>query len=217
YRMEQWHPDAMLYAVDFRQKLHFEHLFTIARRWGYDQVELQHISFGSVLGKDGKPLKTREGGTVELGALLDEAVKRADEAYRKSCEDRRAHGHDVPDLSPEEHQQVVEAVGLGAVKYADLSQNRTSDYTFDWDKMLAMDGNTAAYMQYAYARNRNICRKGNADLDSFRTSPPAVTLEQPQERALAVQLLRLEDALRTAAAEYKPNAITSYLWDLAKS
>src|SRR5262249_6734984 len=126
YRIEQWHPDAMLYAVDFRQSLHFKHLFEIARRWGYDQMELTHISFGSVLGKDGKPLKTREGGTVELGALLDESVVRAEQAYQKSCEERRAHGHDVPQLTPEEFCQVVEAVGLGAVKYADLSQNRTS-------------------------------------------------------------------------------------------
>src|SRR5262249_7048589 len=98
-----------------------------------------------------------------------------------------------------------------------LSQNRTSDYTFDWDKMLAMEGNTAAYMQYAYARNRSIFRKGGEEVERFRKSPPAVLLEKPQERALAVQLLRFEDALRTAAAEYKPNAITSYLWDLAKS
>jgi arginyl-tRNA synthetase len=217
YRMEQWHPNAMLYAVDFRQKLHFEHLFSIARRWGYDQVELQHISFGSVLGKDGKPLKTREGGTVELGALLDEAVKRAEEAYLQSYRDRQAHGHDVAQLSPEEIHEIAGRVGIGAVKYADLSQNRTSDYTFDWDKMLAMDGNTAAYMQYAYARIRSIFRKGDTDAGRFRTSPPAVSLDQPQERALAVQLLRFEDALRVAAAEYKPNLITAYLWDLAKA
>jgi arginyl-tRNA synthetase len=217
YRMEHWHPDAMLYAVDFRQKLHFEHLFAIARRWGYDQVELQHISFGSVLGKDGKPLKTREGGTVELEALLDEAVKRAEEAYLESYRERQAHGHDVAQLGSEEMRAIAERVGLGAVKYADLSQNRTSDYTFDWDKMLAMDGNTAAYMQYAYARIRSIFRKGEADAERLRISSPVVSLDQPQERALAVQLLRFEDALRTAATEYKPNVITAYLWELAKA
>jgi arginyl-tRNA synthetase len=217
YRMEHWHPDAMLYAVDFRQKLHFEHLFTIARRWGFDQFELQHISFGSVLGKDGKPLKTREGGTVELGALLDEAVKRAEEAYLQSYQDRQTHGHDVAQLGPDEVHSIAERVGIGAVKYADLSQNRTSDYTFDWEKMLAMDGNTAAYMQYAYARIRSIFRKGNADAERMRSVSPAVSLDQPQERALAVQLLRFEDALRSAAAEYKPNLITAYLWELAKA
>jgi arginyl-tRNA synthetase len=217
YRMEHWHPDAMLYAVDFRQKLHFEHLFEIARRWGYAKVELQHVSFGSVLGKDGKPLKTREGGTVELGSLLDEAVKRAEAAYLESSQERQSHGHDVAQLSPEEIHAIAECVGLGAVKYADLSQNRTSDYTFDWDKMLAMDGNTAAYMQYAYARIRSIFRKGEFKPERFRSSPPDLTLEKPQERALAVQLLRLQDALRSAAAEYKPNLITAYLWELAKA
>jgi arginyl-tRNA synthetase len=217
YRTDKWHPDAMLYAVDFRQKLILKQLFDAARRWGYNKVELQHISFGSVLGKDGKPLKTREGEVVELEALLDEAVNRAATVYAKSCTDRKAHGHDVPDLGPDEHQQVVEAVGLGAVKYADLSQNRTSDYVFDWDKMLAMEGNTAAYMQYAYARNRSIFRKGGEDVTRFRAVPPAVSLAMPPERALAVQLLRFEDALRGAAAEYKPNLVTAYLWDLAKS
>src|SRR5262249_11299123 len=178
---------------------------------------LQHIAFGSVLGKDGKPFKTREGGTVELGALLDEAVNRAEEAYRKSREERQALGHDVPAFSAAEYQQVVETVGLGAVKYADLAQNRTSDYTFDFDKMLAMEGNTATYMQYAYARNRSIFRKGGEEVERFRQSPPPAILKKPQERSLAVQLLRFEDALRGAAAEYKPNLITSYLWDMAKS
>ena len=108
-------------------------------------------------------------------------------------------------------------IGLGAVKYADLSQNRTTDYVFNWDKMLAMDGNTATYMQYAYARIRSIFRKGEEDIESFRQQPPLPYLEQPQERALALQLLRLEEVLQAAAAEYKPNLITAYLWDLAKS
>ena len=108
-------------------------------------------------------------------------------------------------------------MGLGAVKYADLSQNRTTDYVFSWDKMLAMDGNTATYMQYAYARIRSIFRKGEEDVESFRRQAPLPYLEQPQERALALQLLRLEEILQSAAAEYKPNIITAYLWDLAKS
>ena len=107
--------------------------------------------------------------------------------------------------------------GLGAVKYADLSQNRTSDYIFDWDKMLAMDGNTATYMQYAYARNRSIFRKGDVDVTPLQKEPPAVLLEKPEERALALQLVRFEEALTAAAADYKPNFVTAYLWDLAKT
>ena len=195
---------------------------TSAQRWGYDRVRFEHIAFGSVMEKDpqtGKTqmFRTRGGRVVELSALLDEAVNRAEQAYRQSCEERRANGHDVPDLSPQEYQQVVEAVGLGAVKYADLSQNRTSDYIFDWHKMLAMEGNTATYMQYAYARNRNIFRKGNEDPARFRCDPPLPALEQPYERALAVQLLRLGDALHASAGEYKPNLITTYLWDVAKT
>jgi arginyl-tRNA synthetase len=217
YRVEHWHPDAVLYLVDARQSLHFKHLFQAARRWGYDKLELAHVAFGSVLSKDGRPLKTREGKNVELGELLDEAVSRAEQAYRQSYSDREAHGHDVAHLNDEEIHAIAECVGLGAVKYADLSQNRTSDYTFDWEKMLAMEGNTAAYMQYAYARIRSIFRKGEVDVQRFRDAPPAVLLEKPQERALAVQLLRFEDALQMAAADYKPNVITSYLWDLAKS
>jgi arginyl-tRNA synthetase len=217
YRVESWNPDAMLYVVDFRQALHFKNLFDAARRWGYDQVELQHISFGSVLGGDRRPIKTREGGAIELGALLDEAVERGRKVYEQTRNERRARGEDVPDLSAEERQRIADVVGLGAVKYADLSQNRTSDYVFSWDKMLAMDGNTATYMQYAYARVRSIFRKSGENEDRFRIDPPPVSLHIPAERALALQLLRFCESLEAAAAEYKPNLITSYLWDLAKA
>jgi arginyl-tRNA synthetase len=217
YRMEQWHPDAILYVVGAPQALHFQNLFNAARRWGYDRVKLEHIAFGSVLGTDRRPIKTREGGAVELGQLLDEAVERAAAAYAQSQAERAARGEEVPQLSDAERSRIAEAVGIAAVKYADLSQNRTSDYVFNWDKMLAMDGNTATYMQYAYARIRSIFRKGTEDENRFRQNPPAPSLDQPQERALALQLLRLEEALLDAAAEYRPNAITAYLWDLAKS
>jgi arginyl-tRNA synthetase len=217
YRMEEWHAEAILYVVDARQALHFRNLFEAARRWGYDRAELRHISFGSVLGRDRRPIKTREGGAVELGELLDEAVRRAEEVYGLNRRDALARGEDAPELAPDALRQVVEAVGLGAVKYADLSQNRTSDYVFDWDKMLAMDGNTATYMQYAYARVHGIFRKGNVSPDSLRARPPALCLNTPHERALAVQLLRLNEALDAAAAEYIPNGITAYLWDLAKT
>jgi arginyl-tRNA synthetase len=209
YRMKEWQPDAMLYVVDFRQGLHFKNLFAVARRWGFDKVALEHISFGSVLGADGKPIKTREGGAVELSQLLDEAVEHALDVCR-----REKQGAGSPPLSDEQMRDVAEIVGLGAVKYADLSQNRTSDYTFSWDKMLAMDGNTATYMQYAYARIRSIFRKAAGETT---LAGATLTLGTTWETALALQLLRLPEALEAAAAEYRPSAITAYLWDLAKS
>jgi arginyl-tRNA synthetase len=217
YRVKEWHPDAILYVVDFRQSLHFKNLFGAARRWGYDRVSLEHVSFGSVLGKDRRPIKTREGGGVSLENLLDEAVNRAELVFLRNRVEAAQRGEEVPELSPEEQRETFEAIGLGAVKYADLSQNRDSDYVFDWDKMLAMNGNTATYMQYAYVRNRGIFRKGNESEQPFRAAPPLPSLQRPEERALAVQLLRFNEALAAAAAEYKPNLITAYLWDLAKS
>jgi arginyl-tRNA synthetase len=217
HRVEQWHPNVILYVVDFRQGLHFKQLFDVARRWGYGQVDLQHISFGSVLGPDGKPISTREGTGASLQALVNQAVAAAAEVYRQNQQAMRDRGEEVLALSEEEQCQLYEVVGIGAVKYADLSQNRTSDYLFSLDKMLAMDGNTATYMQYAYVRNRGIFRKGDVDVSNLRNRPPAVLLQAPEERALALQLVRLEDTLTVAASEYKPNLITSYLWDLAKT
>jgi arginyl-tRNA synthetase len=217
HRVDTWHPDALLYVVDSRQSLHFKHLFSAARRWGYEDVDLEHISFGSVLGENRAPLKTREGGVPELEALLDEAVQRAGETYEQSSREARERGEQVPDLSEEERQRINEAVGIGAVKYADLSQNRMTDYVFSWSKMLAMNGNTATYMQYAYARNRAIFRKGGENEHRFRTDPPPVLLQSPLESNLGLNLLRLEESLTAGAAEYQPNAITSYLWDLCKS
>jgi arginyl-tRNA synthetase len=217
HRVETWQADVILYVVDFRQGQHFKNLFDAARRWGYDQVDLEHISFGSVLGKDRKPIKTREGGAIELSRLLDESVLRAEQVYQQNRKERLERGDEVPEMSPGELREVYEVVGLGAVKYADLSQNRTSDYTFDFDKMLAMDGNTATYMQYAYVRNRGIIRKGAVDVAPLRTNPPRPQLQTPEERNLALCLLRFQDALESAAAEHKPNAITAYLWDLAKA
>jgi arginyl-tRNA synthetase len=217
YRMEHWHPGAMLYVVDFRQALHFGNLFRAARRWDYDNVHLEHISFGSVLGEDRKPLKTREGTATGLELLLDEAVKQAGLEYENSRNERRERGDEVPELSAAERHELEEAVGVGAVKYADLCQNRTSDYIFNLKKMVAMQGNTAAYMQYAYVRNRGICRKGGVQVERFRTDPPLPSLATPHERALGLALLRLEDALHAAAEEYQPSAISAYLWELSKS
>jgi arginyl-tRNA synthetase len=217
YRVEHWHPDAILYVVDFRQGFHFKQLFEAARRGGYDRVVLEHVAFGTVMGKDRKPLRTRAGENTELGELLDEAVRRAEVVYEKNRLERIERGQEVPELSPEDLRHIYQVIGYGAVKYADLSQNRTSDYVFDWEKMMAMDGNTATYMQYAYVRNRGIFREGDEDAESFRAQPPPVLLEAPQERALAPQLLRFNEALESAASDYRPSQITSYLWDLAKT
>ena len=154
---------------------------------------------------------------MELARLLDEAVEQGARSYEKSRAERIARGEAVPEASEEERQDIAVVVGLGAVKYADLSQNRTSDYKFSWDKMLATDGNTATYMQYAYARNRSIFRKGQEEVEGFRTDPPLPSLEHPRERALGRELLRFEEALVAAAVDYQPHLITGYLWDLAKA
>jgi arginyl-tRNA synthetase len=207
----------MLYVVGSPQALHFRTIYAQARRWGYEKVAFQHIQFGSMLDKDRKMFATRKGGVIELMALLDEAAKLGLEKYEANSADRRGHGHDVPVLNEEEKREIAEVVGTGAVKYADLCQHRTTDYVFDIEKMTGTDGNTAAYMQYAYARCRAIFRKGEVDETRFRAEPPTVILMQPAERALAMQLLRFPEALDTAAADYVPHLITVYLWDLAKS
>jgi arginyl-tRNA synthetase len=217
YRVDHFGPGAMLYVVDSRQALHFKTFFAQARRWGYDRVELTHVSFGSVLGRDGKPLKTREGDAAELSELVAEAIDLGRAKYRESYAERNAHGHEVSELSDAVVDDIAQAVGVGAIKYADLSQNRNSDYKYDPEKMLATDGNTATYMQYAYARCRAIFRRGEVDEARFRTEPPAVLITHPAERALALQLLRFPEAVEAAAADYLPHLITAYLWDLAKS
>jgi arginyl-tRNA synthetase len=217
YRMETWKPDVMLYVVGAPQALHFKTLFAQAGRWGYNEVEFQHIKFGSLLGPDGKIFSTRKGGAIELMDLLDQAACLGLAKYEANSAERRAHGHDVPVLDDAEKHNIAEAVGVGAVKYADLCQNRTSDYIFNLDKMTGTEGNTGAYMQYAYARCRSIFRKENIDEARYRTSPPAVILGHPAERALALQLLRFPEAVEAAAADYLPHMITAYLWDLAKS
>ncbi|REK07473.1 MAG: arginine--tRNA ligase [Planctomycetota bacterium] len=211
YRMETWHPDAMLYVVDHRQSLHFEQFFAAARLWGYDDVEMVHVSFGTVLGEDGRPFKTRSGDTVGLEGLLDEAVRRAYEVVSEN-DDKKPGGAEI---EPERRREIAEVVGIGALKYADLSVNRTSDYTFSYDRMLALNGNTATYMQYAYARVFGSFAKGDIDVQELRASGAAIDLSHPAERALAVGLLQFFEALEAAAAEYRPNLLTTYLFDVA--
>lgn len=211
YRMETWRPDAILYVVDHRQSLHFQQLFAAAQLLGYKGVELQHVSFGTVLGDDGRPFKTRSGDTVGLEGLLDEAVRRAGEIVAANDSAKP----DGAELSAEQRHQVAERVGIAALKYADLSQNRTSDYVFSYDKMLAMNGNTATYMQYAYARVRSIFARGNVDVEALRASSTPILLSTPAERALALEVLRFSEALDQTVADYRPNQLTAYLFDLA--
>ena len=215
YRVEEWKPDAILYVVDSRQSLHFSQLFQIAQQWLGQQTRLEHISFGSVLGADRKPIKTRSGDAVaSLDQLLDEAVRLAKEVYQAAY---HQEGETQSKESLEDLSRVGDVVGIGAVKYADLCQNRTSDYVFNWEKMMAMEGNTATYMQYAYARNRSIFRKGELNPDNYRNALIPVLLETAEERGLALQLFRFEEALTLALVDYKPSLITSYLWDVAKA
>jgi arginyl-tRNA synthetase len=207
YRVEKFQANRILYVVDDSQGLHFKNLFQAARKWGYEQVGLEHVPFGKVLGADGKKISTRAGGGALLHELLDAAIAQA----------RKIVDENSPDLAEAERQVVAETVGIGAVKYADLAQNRTSDYKFILEKMCATDGNTATYMQYAYARVQSIFRKGNEDPVGLRAAPPLPVLTTPEERALALAILRFPEALNAAAAELKPNLITAYLWDLATS
>jgi arginyl-tRNA synthetase len=207
HRVETWHPDEILYVVDHRQSDHFKQLFEVARRWGYEGLDLEHVAFGTILGLDRRPFRTREGDVVELESLLDEATAKALEVVKQNS----------PHLGPAEQEQVAEKVGLGAIKYADLSQNRLSDYVFDWQKMMAMNGNTATYLQYAYARTQSIFRKGGVETEALRKQGPEIALTHPAERKLGVLLLRLPEILELAAGERKPNILTDYLFDLANT
>lgn len=210
HRTEHFHPTDIVYVVDSRQSQHFKQVFEIASRWGINGPQLHHVAFGSVLGFDGKPIKTRDGkASTTLEGLLDEAVRLAGTMHAPP-----EGGEGEKPITPDEAVQVAEAVGIGAVKYADLSQNRTTDYKFNWDKMLAMDGNTATYMQYAYARCRSILRKAGHP----EGVPQAkIQLGANEERFLGVVLLRYAEALESAAEDFRPNVLTAYLWDLAKA
>lgn len=209
YRVDTYKPDAILYVTDGRQQLHFKQLFAVARLWGYQDLELVHVWFGTILGEDNKPIKTREGAPIELAALLDEAEERALAITREK----------QPDLEPAHQSEVARRIGLGAVKYADLAQNRTSDYAFSWDKMLAMQGNTSPYLQYAYVRIRSLLDKaginpqGTAPWSTLRGSP--WSLHEPTELALAKKLLQLADILGEALQGYRPNLLTTYLFETA--
>jgi arginyl-tRNA synthetase len=213
YRAQQWQPDVVLYVVDHRQGEHFEKLFAAAKLLGFNQVDFRHVSFGTILGEDGRPYKTRSGDTVGLEGLLDEAVSRALKIVAEN-DDAKPDG---AELSAEERQKIAEVVGIGGLKYIDLMQNRTTDYIFSYDKMLATTGNTATYMQYSYARVRSIFRKAGTTPEAVRASGAKVQLTQPAERALGLTLLRFGEALEDVIADYRPNLLTTYLFELAKT
>ena len=212
FRMQEWNPGAILYVVDHRQSEHFDKLFAAAKLCGYPDVEMRHVSFGTVLGDDGKPFKTRSGDTVGLESLLDEAVQRAYNVVAEN-DDAKPNG---PELDEAERRAVADAVGHGAIKYADLSHNRTSDYVFSFDKMLALTGNTATYLQYSCARVNGIFSKGAIDIASLRAGEVALQINEPAERALALELLRFSDALVDVVEDYRPNLLTAYLFELSK-
>jgi len=221
-------PDEIVYVTDGRQQLHFQQLFAAFRRWQPEaRVKLAHVWFGSILGEDGKPFKTRSGDTVRLEDLLDEAEERALQVVSQKN----------PEWPEEKRRQIARRVGLGAVKYADLSQNRQSDYVFSWDKMLSLQGNTAPYLLYAFTRIRGIFRKGGEDaaapaasfsglvLEGGGETDPQSAIRNPQssrlvleareEIVLARRLLDFGLVLETVAEEYRPNFLCAYLYELA--
>ncbi|EHM45923.1 arginine--tRNA ligase [Yokenella regensburgei] len=205
YRYETLHADRVLYYIDSRQHQHLMQAWTIVRKAGYvpDSVPLEHHMFGMMLGKDGKPFKTRAGGTVKLADLLDEALERA----------RRLVAEKNPDMPADELEKLANAVGIGAVKYADLSKNRTTDYVFDWDNMLAFEGNTAPYMQYAYTRVLSVFRK--AGIEERALTNASVVIKEDREAQLAARLLQFEETLNVVAREGTPHVMCAYLYDLA--
>jgi arginyl-tRNA synthetase len=205
HRLEMWQPDEIVYVTDGRQQLHFQQLFAVFRRWHPEAgVKLAHVWFGSILGDDGKPFKTRSGETVKLAGLLDEAEERAFQTVTEKN----------PGLPEAPRREIARVIGLGAIKYADLLPNRQSDYVFSWDKMLALQGNTAPYLLYAYARLRSIFRKA-AETSNIQHSTSNIQLAAPEEILLARHLLNFGLVLEAVAEEHRPNFLCNYLYELA--
>ena len=211
YRVNRLLAERVLYVTDSRQALHFAQVFAVARKakWAPPEVSLEHVAFGTMMGPDRKPFKTRSGDTVKLMDLLDEAESRAFELVSQKS----------PELDETRRRDIARTVGIGAVKYADLAQNRTSDYVFSWDKMLSLEGNTAPYMQYAYARIRSIFRKGHAAAGAGSAladhAASKVTVAEPAERLLALRLAQFAEAVSAVAADSMPNILCAYLYELA--
>jgi arginyl-tRNA synthetase len=209
-RIDEMQADRLIYVVDHSQSDHFAQFFQVARRAGWlPENRAVHVPYGVVQGTDGKKLKTRSGATVKLKELLDEAVQRSrQELENRLAKDERSEPEDFK-------ASVSEAIGMGAIKYADLSLNRMTNYVFDFDKMLSLSGNTAPYMMYAYVRVRGICRKSNIDLEVLRQQAK-IHLTEPQEFELGKQLLKLDETLEAVAQELLPNRICDYLFELSQ-
>ena len=206
HRVGKLHANRILYYIDARQSLHMKQVFATARKAGYapDSVSLEHHPFGTMMGKDGKPFKTRSGGTVKLADLLVEAVERAEQLLRSKN----------TDLGDADIKAIAKSVGIGAVKYADLSKTRTNDYIFDWDSMLSFEGNTAPYLQYAYTRIRSIFRKANLDADSFDAT---ISIGAAEEKNLLMKLLQFDEVVDQVAAEGYPHILCNYVYELASA
>ncbi|SHF53767.1 arginyl-tRNA synthetase [Microbulbifer donghaiensis] len=206
YRANQLHADRILYVVDARQSLHLQQAFTASRKAGFlpESVTLEHCAFGTMMGDDGKPFKTRTGGTVKLAALLDEAIERAEKLVAEKN----------PDLDADTCAEIARKVGIGAVKYADLSKTRTNDYIFGWEAMLSFEGNTAPYLQYAYTRVRSIFRRAGIEPGELTGD---IQLGTAEERALAVKLCQFGEVLDQVAKDTFPHMLCSYLYDLASA
>jgi arginyl-tRNA synthetase len=202
YRVNRWHPDAIWYVVGAPQALHFQQIFAAAKMMGFD-CDLRHIAFGSILGEDRKIMKTRSGENVGLAEVLHEAIERA----------RKILAARTEALPPEEAESTAQLIGLGAVKYAELSQNRLTDYVFSWDKLLAFEGNTAPYLQNAYVRIRSIFRKAGENPDP--AAPILIT--DPAERALALKILQYAETLPVVLDDFRPNILANYLYELANT
>jgi arginyl-tRNA synthetase len=200
YRMRQWRPDAIWYVVGAPQHLHFQQLFSLARRLGY-HVELEHIAFGSILGEDRKLMRTRSGESVSLRDLVREAANRAEKIVAAKN----------PQLHENERATIGWIVGLGAIRYAELSHYRMSDYIFSWDKLLSLHGNTAPYLQNAYVRSRAIFRK----LDTPFIVPASIQLQEEAEVTLAKKILLFPDVVPAILDGFKPNILANYLYELA--
>lgn len=208
-RAEELKADRSLYVVDARQSLHFQQVFAVARAAGMadEKLSLEHIAYGTMMGSDGRPFKTRSGDTVKLSELLDEAVRRAFDLVSEKN----------PELDESERQTIADRVGIAAVKYADLSKNRSSDYVFDWSTMLSFDGNTAPYMLYAYARIKSILRKQDNDpaADQNKGAMRLSSIDAPEERMLLMKILQMPEIVQMVADDCYPNQLCNYLFELA--
>ena len=203
YRSFTLQADRSLYVVDARQSLHFQQVFAVARAAGFasENISLEHIAYGTMMGKDGRPFKTRSGDTIKLVDLLDEAIRRAHELVAEK----------ILGLEDAAYSEIAEKVGIAAVKYADLSKNRTSDYVFDWSSMLSFEGNTAPYLMYAYARIRSILRKQESGLENIQIT----TATEAAERNLLLKILQLPEIVDMVARDCYPNFLCNYLYELA--